>query len=93
LDSWATRVSTGRLNTFLTDLRDTHPHPVRGGKQPRVLFGTQAKTRPPTFALFTTGFLEHGYRRYIERRIREEFGFVGTPIRINLRIREKRKRR
>jgi GTP-binding protein len=93
LDSWATRVSTGRLNTFLTDLRDTHPHPVRGGKQPRVLFGTQAKTRPPTFALFTTGFLEHGYRRYIERRIREEFGFVGTPIRINLRIRERRKRR
>ena len=93
LDSWATRVPTGRLNSFLSDLRDSHPHPIRGGKQPRVLFGTQAAIRPPVFALFTTGFLEHGYRRYIERRIREEFGFVGTPIRINLRIREKRKRR
>lgn len=93
LDSWATRVPTGRLNAFLSELRDSHPHPIRGGKQPRVLFSTQAAIRPPVFALFTTGFLEHGYRRYIERRIREEFGFEGTPIRINLRIREKRKRR
>ncbi len=93
LESWATRVPTGRLNTFLSELRDSHPHPIRGGKQPRILFGTQAAVRPPVFALFTTGFLEHGYRRYIERRLREEFGFVGTPIRINLRIREKRKRR
>ena len=89
----ATRVSTGRLNKFVAELRDAHPHPIRGGRQPRVLFATQASTRPPTFALFTTAFLEHGYRRFIERRLREEFGFVGTPIRINLRIREKRKRR
>jgi GTP-binding protein len=93
LESWASRVSTGRLNTFMSELVAAHPHPVRGGKQPRVLFATQATTQPPTFALFTTGFLEHGYRRYIERRLREVFGFVGTPIRINLRIREKRKRR
>ncbi len=93
LDSWAMRVPTGRLNTFLSELVASHPHPIRGGRQPRILFGTQAATRPPTFALFTTGFLEHGYRRYIERRLRETFGFVGTPMRINLRIREKRKRR
>jgi GTP-binding protein len=93
LDSWQTRVPTGRLNKFLTDLVAAHPHPVRGGRQPKILFGTQAAVQPPTFALFTTGFLEQGYRRYIERRLREEFGFVGTPIRINLRIREKRRRR
>ena len=93
LDSWQTRVSTGRLNKFLAELVASHPHPVRGGRQPRILFGTQAAVQPPTFALFTTGFLEHGYRRYVERRLREDFGFVGTPIRINLRIREKRKRR
>lgn len=93
LDSWSTRVPTGRLNAFLSELVAAHPHPIRGGRQPRILFGTQAATRPPTFALFTTGFLEHGYRRYIERRLRETFGFVGTPMRINLRIREKRKRR
>lgn len=93
LTSWKTRVPTGRLNKFLAELVASHPHPVRGGRQPRILFGTQAATRPPTFALFTTGFLEHGYRRYVERRLREDFGFVGTPVRINLRIREKRKRR
>lgn len=93
LDSWKTRVPTGRLNKFISDLVDSHPHPIRGGRQPRILFGTQASTRPPTFAFFTTGFLEQGYRRYIERRLREEFGFAGTPLRINLRIREKRKRR
>lgn len=93
LDSWQTRVPTGRLNKFLAELVASHPHPVRSGRQPRILFGTQAAVQPPTFALFTTGFLEHGYRRYVERRLREDFGFVGTPLRINLRIREKRKRR
>jgi GTP-binding protein len=90
LAGWETRVSTGRLNQFLKELVDAHPHPLRGGKQPRILFGTQAASRPPTFVLFTSGFLEAGYRRFVERRLREEFGFVGTPIRINLRIREKR---
>ena len=65
------------------ELVAAHPHPLRGGKQPRILFGTQAASRPPTFVLFTTGFLEAGYRRFVERRLREEFGFVGTPIRIN----------
>jgi GTPase len=63
---------------------------VRSGKQPRILFGTQAQTSPPTFVLFTSGQLEPGYLRFVERRLREEFGFVGSPIRINLRIREKR---
>lgn len=91
LDGWATRVSTGRLNSFFKDLTAMYPHPVRGGKQPRVLYGTQPSTRPPTFILFTTGFLEAGYRRFIERRLREEFGFSGSPISINLRIRKKRR--
>lgn len=90
LAGWETRVPTARLNQFLKELVAAHPHPLRGGKQPRILFGTQATTRPPTFVLFTTGFLEAGYRRFVERRLREEFGFIGTPIRITLRIREKR---
>jgi GTP-binding protein len=93
LEGWETRVSTGRLNQFLKDMAMAHPHPLRGGRQPRILFGTQVQTGPPTFALFTTGFLEAGYRRFIERRLREEFGFVGTPIRVTMRIREKRSRR
>jgi GTP-binding protein len=92
LNGWQTRVPTGRLNTFVSEIVAAHPHPVRSGKQPRILFGTQASVAPPVFVLFTSGFLEAGYRRFIERRFREEFGFSGSPIVINLRIREKRKR-
>jgi GTP-binding protein len=92
LASWDTRIPTGRLNAFLGELVAAHPHPVRGGKQPRILFATQADTRPPRFVLFTTGFLEAGYRRFVERRLREEFGFVGTPIELSVKMREKRGR-
>jgi len=92
LASWDTRVSTGRLNAFLGELVAAHPHPLRGGKQPRILFATQASSRPPRFVIFTTGFLDPGYRRYIERRLRETFGFEGTPIAISVRVREKRRR-
>ena len=91
LDSWDARISTGQLNTWLKEIVAATPPPVRGGKQPRILFATQATNRPPTFVLFTTGFLEAGYRRFLERRLRETFGFEGTPIRINVRVREKRK--
>ncbi|CCH29267.1 ribosome biogenesis GTPase Der [Actinosynnema sp. NPDC047251] len=90
LNSWDTRVPTGRLNAWLSDLIAATPPPVRSGKQPKVLFATQAGTRPPTFVLFTTGFLEAGYRRYIERKLREEFGFEGSPVRISVRVREKK---
>lgn len=90
LDSWATRVPTARLNAFLTELVAATPPPVRGGKQPKILFATQASTEPPKFVLFTSGFLEETYRRFIERRIREEFGFAGSPIEVTMKIREKR---
>jgi len=93
LEGWEMRIGTGRLNAFIKELTDAHPHPLRGGRQPRILFGAQVQTSPPTFALFTTGFLEAGYRRFIERRLREEFGFVGTPIRLVMRVREKRSHR
>ncbi|MFH8386476.1 ribosome biogenesis GTPase Der [Kitasatospora sp. NPDC018058] len=93
LEGWETRIPTARLNAFLGELVAAHPHPIRGGKQPRILFGTQAGIRPPRFVLFASGFLEAGYRRFIERRLREEFGFVGTPISISVRVREKRKKK
>ena len=93
LEGWETRIPTGRLNQVLGELVAGHPHPVRSGKQPRILFATQASIRPPTFVLFTSGFLEAGYRRFIERRLREEFGFRGSPIQVNLRVREKRRRK
>jgi GTP-binding protein len=90
LESWEHRVPTGRLNAFLGELVAAHPHPIRGGKQPRILFATQADVRPPRFVLFTSGFLEAGYRRFVERRLREEFGFEGTPIEVSVKMREKR---
>jgi GTP-binding protein len=92
LKSWDTRVPTGQLNSWLADLLAATPPPVRSGKQPKVLFATQAQARPPTLVLFTTGFLEAGYRRFIERKFREEFGFAGSPIRLSVRVREKRKK-
>jgi GTP-binding protein len=92
LEGWETRITTGALNAFLGRLVAEHPHPVRSGKQPKILFGTQASTAPPMFILFTSGKLDAGYERYVERRLREEFGFVGTPIILQQRPREKRKR-
>lgn len=93
LDGWSTRISTSKLNGFLGQLVAAHPHPLRGGKQPRILFATQPATSPPRFVLFTTGFLEASYRRFIERRLREEFGFAGTPIEISMKVRERRSSR
>ena len=92
LTGWETRISTGKLNAFLGRVVAAHPHPVRGGKQPRILFGTEAHAGPPTFVLFTTGQLEPGYVRFLRRRLREEFGFSGTPVHVEVRVREKRKR-
>lgn len=93
LEGWETRVPTGALNSFLGRLVAEHPHPVRGGKQPKILFGTQASVAPPTFILFTSGKLEAGYLRFIERRLREEFGFTGSPIHLEQRPRKKRGQR
>jgi GTPase len=93
LAGWETRVSTGRLNAFLGRIVAAHPHPVRGGRQPRILFGTQAQVGPPTFVLFTTGQLEPGYVRFLQRRLREEFSFRGTPVHVEVRVREKRRRK
>ncbi len=90
LAGWETRVPTGKLNAWLSALVAATPPPVRGGKQPKILFATQAGIRPPHFVLFTSGFLQAGYRRFVERRLREEFGFEGSPVHVTMRLREKR---
>ncbi len=90
LDGWETRVSTGKLNSFLGEIVAATPPPVRSGKQPRILFATQADIRPPRFVVFASGFLEASYRRFLERRLREQYGFAGTPIELSVRVREKR---
>ncbi|GAB3498372.1 ribosome biogenesis GTPase Der [Nocardiopsis coralliicola] len=91
LAGWDTRIPTGRLNGWLKELVAATPPPVRGGRQPKILFATQADTRPPHIVLFTTGFLEDNYRRFVERRLREDFGFEGSPVKVSMRIREKKK--
>jgi GTP-binding protein len=93
LENWERRVPTGQLNQWLTALVQATPHPIRGGRAPRVLFATQAGTSPPKFVLFTTGSLDAGYVRFVERRLREEFPFTGTPIHITVKPRKKQSRR
>ena len=92
LDGWETRIPTGKLNAWMGELVAKTPPPVRSGKQPKILFATQAGTRPPRFVLFTSGFLEAGYRRFIERRLREDFGFSGSPIEVSVKVREKNRK-
>jgi len=92
LENWDKRIPTGKINAFIQELQASNPHPIRGGKQPRILFGTQAASRPPKFVLFASGFLEAGYRRFIVRKLRELYGFEGTPVEIGVRVREKRSR-
>ncbi|WP_323374179.1 ribosome biogenesis GTPase Der [Plantactinospora alkalitolerans] len=89
LASWETRVPTGQLNQWLTALVQGTPHPVRGGRAPRILFATQAGISPPRFVLFTTAPLDAGYQRFIERKLREEFGFVGSPVEVSVKPRKK----
>jgi len=89
LDSWEKRIPTGTLNQWLTALTQATPHPVRGGRAPRIMFATQAGVAPPRFVLFTTAPLDAGYQRFIERKLREEFGFEGSPIEVSVKPRKK----
>ncbi|WP_286953697.1 MULTISPECIES: ribosome biogenesis GTPase Der [Corynebacterium] len=93
LESWDQRVSTGQLNNWMREAIAANPPPMKNNRLPRVLFATQASTQPPTIVLFTTGFLDAGYRRYLERKFRERFGFHGSPVRIAVRVRERRNKK
>ncbi|CAB0686806.1 ribosome biogenesis GTPase Der [Corynebacterium diphtheriae] len=93
LESWDKRVTTGQLNNWLRATIAQNPPPMKGGRVPRVLFATQASTQPPTIVLFTTGFLDAGYRRYLERKFRQSFGFEGSPVKIAVRVRERRSKK
>ncbi len=89
LNNWEKRIPTAKLNAFLGELVGANPPPVRGGKQPKIKFATQASTCPPKFVIFANGFLENAYRRFIERRLREVFGFDGTPIEVAVKVKER----
>ena len=89
---WTTRISTGKLNQFVKEFVAANPHPLRGGKQSKILFATQIADRPPTFALFTTGALDLTYQRHLERKLRQQYGFDGSPIHIKVKIRQRKRK-
>ena len=84
---WSKRVSTGQLNRWFDHALEANPPPAPGGKRIKLRYITQAKTRPPGFAIFGTrlDLLPESYRRYLVNGIRREMGFDGVPIRLNLR--------
>ena len=87
------RVSTGELNRFVDAIAAAHPPVVKGRREVRILYATQVAIAPPTFVFFTnvaTTF-HFSYERFLVNRLREAFGFVGTPIRIEVRARSRRK--
>ena len=84
------RIQTSVLNELLRDAVSINPPPQHRGKQPKLLFMTQADIRPPKFIIFANNpeIVHFSYIRFIENRLRESFGFEGTPIRIIVRARK-----
>jgi GTP-binding protein len=83
------RVSTSVLNQVITDATAINPPPTDKGKRLKIMFATQVKTKPPTFVIFVNypDIMHFSYQRYLENKLRESFGFEGTPL--NLIIRAK----
>jgi GTP-binding protein len=93
IDIWGERrkrISTGELNRVLRAAVERQSPPVVKGRRPKVFYGTQAAVAPPTFVFFANdaALIHFSYRRYLENRLREEFGFDGTPIKLVFRDRE-----
>ncbi len=86
-DTWNSRIATGELNRWLGYMTEGHPPPAVNGKRIRLRYMTQAKTRPPTFAIFSSRAdkLPASYTRYLANGLRDDFGLEGVPIRIFLR--------
>ena len=87
LEVWNRRIPTAQLNRWLDSVTAAHPPPAVSGRRIRMKYATQAKTRPPTIAIFCSkpDDLPGSYLRYLENSLRDEFELPGTPIRINLR--------
>ena len=84
------RISTGSLNKLLRDAVAKHPPASRPGKWLKFFYATQADASPPTFVFFCNDpkAIHFTYRRYLENKLREAFGFVGSPLRMSFRGRE-----
>ncbi|MGB8602239.1 MAG: hypothetical protein WCD42_08595, partial [Rhizomicrobium sp.] len=85
--AWNKRIPTAQLNRFLQDALVRHAPPAIHGRRVRIRYMTQAKSRPPTFALFGNQLdsLPEAYQRYLIGGLRENFDLHGTPIRFSLR--------
>ena len=93
VDIWGERrkrVSTGELNRVLRAATERQVPPIVKGRRPKIFYGTQAAVAPPTFVFFANdaASIHFSYRRYLENRLRAEFGFDGTPIKLVFRDRE-----
>lgn len=89
------RVSTGLLNKVVKELYALNPPATIKGKRLKILYSTQSDIHPPTFVLFANNadLLKDHYKRYIENKLREAFGFFGTPIRIFVRERSDKEKK
>jgi GTP-binding protein len=85
------RLSTSQLNQVLRRAQDRHPAPTKHGKPLKIYYGTQVRSDPPTFLLYVNDprLAHFTYKRYLENRIREKYHFLGTPIRLVLKARER----
>jgi GTPase len=89
-EQWNRRIPTAALNTWLADMTGAHPPPIVAGRRLRLRYVTQAKSRPPTFILFSTRAdkLPESYVRYLANGLREDFDLWGIPLRFNVRKRD-----
>jgi len=88
------RLSTSQLNQILHKAQDQHPSPTHAGRQLKIYYATQVRSDPPTFLIYVNDprLAHFSYLRYLENRIRETYGFLGTPIRLVLRARQRREK-
>jgi GTP-binding protein len=83
------RLSTGQLNKVLHEAQDSRPAPAHSGRQLRIYYATQVRSDPPTFLIYVNDpkLAHFSYLRYLENKVREEYPYLGTPIRLVLRPR------
>ena len=91
-EQWTKRVSTSTLNRVISEAVAMNPPNSKHGKRLKILYTTQVKAEPPTFVMFVNNgeLLVNSYRRYLEKRLREAFGFMGTPVKLLERERKEK---
>jgi GTP-binding protein len=91
---WQSRIPTPALNDFFARVKDKVAPPRKGSRQLKMYYATQAGTAPPTVIIFVNdaGLVKADYRKFLERSLREEYGFWGTPVRVHFKTAGKDRR-